>query len=117
MSIILYPTANGASNPKSQPCISALTSITHDWVQLLETGQEVGVIFFDHAKAFDRVPRGPLLSKLTADPHIIIWLHNYLGGRKQTVIINGTNSDHSHVISGVPSRIDTGPPIVPYLYR
>ena len=92
--------------------VSALLHTTHIWLQHLESGLEVGAIFFDFKKAFDRVPHLPLLSKLEKiglDPHIIMWIHNYLAERHQRVVINGTASRSSHVLSGVPQGSILGP--------
>ena len=44
--------------------VTALLSVTHDWFQALEAGQEVCSIFFDLRKAFDSVPHRPLVDKL-----------------------------------------------------
>ena len=32
----------------------------------------------------------PKLKKISLDPHIVLWLHNYLAERQQKVVINGT---------------------------
>ena len=73
---------------------------------------EIGAIFFDFKKAFDTVPHLPLLSKLEKiglDPLIIMWIHNYLAERQQRVVVNGTSSRSSHVLSGVPQGSILGP--------
>ncbi len=44
--------------------ISALLQVTHDWLQHLESANDVGAVFFDFQKAFDTVPHMPLMSKL-----------------------------------------------------
>ena len=49
-----YPLSNcqwGFQPNKS--ALSALISTTHDWLQQLEAGNEIGAIFFDFEKAFD----------------------------------------------------------------
>ena len=55
-------------------------------------------------KAFDLVSHAPLLAKLNAvglDMHIINWLHSYLADRTPAVVINGTESNMSPVLSDV----------------
>ena len=37
------------------------------------------------------------------------WLHNYLANRRQSVVVNGTTSESSHAISGVPQGSVLGP--------
>ena len=108
-----YPLSNcqwGFQPNKS--ALSALISTTHDWLQQLEAGNEIGAIFFDFEKAFDRVPHQPLMSKLMGlglDPYIMTWLHNYLANRRQSVVVGGTKSASSYAVSGVPQGSILGP--------
>ena len=44
--------------------VASLLTVVHAWLQALETGKEILAIFF--RKAFDSVPRVPLLQKLEA---------------------------------------------------
>ena len=37
------------------------------------------------------------------------WLNNYLVNRRQSVVVNGTTSESSHAISGVPQGSILGP--------
>ena len=81
--------------------LSALIGTTHDWLQQLERGNQIGAIFFDFEKAFDRVPHQLLISKLMGlglDPCIMTWLHNYLAYRRQSVVVNGATSDSSRYL-------------------
>ena len=75
--------------------ISALCSITHNWLGVLEDGNEICSVFFDLRKAFDSVPHAPLLDKLLSyhlNPCLIAWIHGYLAGRSQTVVVGGEQS-------------------------
>lgn len=92
--------------------ISALLSTTHDWFQLLEEGKDICAIFLDYRKAFDSVPHRTLIDKLEGidlNPHIIAWLSNYLTSRKQRVVVDGSSSSPTDVLSGVPQGSILGP--------
>lgn len=84
---------------------SALCSITHNWLSAMEDGNEICSVFFDLRKAFDSVPHAPLLDRLLSyslNPSLIAWIHGYLAGRSQTVVVGGEQSTCLSVISGVP---------------
>ena len=71
----------------------------HESLTHLESGSEIGAIFFDFKKVFDTVPHLPLLSKLETiglDPHIITWIPKYLAERQQRVVINGMSFRSSY---------------------
>ena len=71
---------------------TGLLSVTHDWFQALEAGQEVCSIFFDLKKAFDSVPHRLRVDKLTSlglDAHIISWITSYLTNWNQHVVVGG----------------------------
>jgi len=58
---------------------AAILEVTHDWLQHLENGCEIGAIFFNLWKAFDSVPHGPLITELEGiglNQYVIQWIRN-----------------------------------------
>ena len=91
---------------------SALISVVNSWFSSLDSHKSVCAVFFDLSKAFDSVPHKPLLntlSSLNLPPHLLFWFHSYLCNRTQQVIVNGSFSSKSHVVSGVPQGSILGP--------
>ena len=91
---------------------SALISVVNSWLSSLDSHKSVCAVFFDLSKAFDSVPHSPLLntlSSLNLPPHLLHWFHSYLSNRTQQVIVSGSTSCKSNVISGVPQGSILGP--------
>jgi hypothetical protein len=97
---------------RNKSTVTALLSVTQDWLALLDQRKDTHCVFFDLQKAFDTVLHRKLIYKLEKShlhPVLLTWLHNYLYGREQNVIVNGETSDPVKVISGVPQGSVLGP--------
>ena len=66
-----------------------LLEILDIWTEVLDEGHSIECIYMDYAKAFDTVPHGRLLYKLSK---AVSWIENFLGNRTQQVIVQGEES-------------------------
>lgn len=69
-------------------------------------------VFLDFSKAFDVVDREVLCAKLDhlgIRSNVLNWCRSYLSDRKQTVMIDGSSSQHNEIPYGVPQGSVLGP--------
>ena len=91
---------------------SAILTELNDWTYALDKGKSVDIIYFDFAKAFDRVSYVKLIYKLNKfgfPNYICNWVKNWLTNRKFLVRCGSSLSNTHNVISSVPQGSVLGP--------
>ncbi|KAA3680755.1 uncharacterized protein DEA37_0006971 [Paragonimus westermani] len=93
-------------------CITNMLIFMDSLTEAKDNGHISDAIFFDFAKAFDRVPHGPLLHKLEAygiQGEVLRWITSFLGNRTFRVKTGSGLSSPSPVSVGVPQGSVLGP--------
>ena len=100
---ILTDKQHGFRHPRS--CESQLLTTVHDLALNIDKCKQTDVILLDFSKAFDKVPRQRLLSKLHfygIQNSTLNWISSFLTNRTQQVTIDNIQSDQLPVDAGVP---------------
>ena len=89
-----------------------MVHVLHHLGKVLDCSGQIDVLYLDFSKAFDSVPRNPLLYKLIQygiNGSLLNWFSSYLMGRRRRVVIESSFSDWLPVVSGAPQGSILGP--------
>ena len=95
----------------NQSCETALVHMIDKWLQAIDKGDMVGVIFIDLRKAFELVDH-ILLKKMSSyklNPESLDWFCSYLSNRTQKVSFDNEMASKGYIKYGVPQGSILGP--------
>ena len=94
-----------AAYKKSYNTQHVLVKMIEEWRENLDKFFFVGAVLTNISKAFDFIPHGLFIAKLSvygSSSDSLCYIYSYLKDRKQCVQINNKQSEFNTIISGVP---------------
>ena len=108
---LIHPNLHGSRSGHNTS--TALNQLYDKWVEEVEAGNMVGVLFCDQSAAFDLCDHNILLSKLElmgVESNTLKWIGSYLSNRKQSCFVDGEMSTPLKLLDcGVPQGSIGGP--------
>lgn len=101
-----------AAYRKGYSCENVLFSCVEEWKQALDNNETAAIIAMDLSKAFDSIPHGLLIAKLSSygvSTNTCNYVKSYLTDRMQRVKIDNVRSKWLTIKRGVPQGSLTGP--------
>ena len=89
-----------------------LLHVLNIWIEILDQGGDLEVVYCDFMKAFDKVPHRRLIHKIEKygiTGNVLGWIESFLSDRTHCVVINNTKSHCAAVTSGIPQGGVLGP--------